>query len=498
MHPAACVPVLACLVVVVWAQPRKNLVLFLGADAGLEVGVYGNKALGTPNLDALAARGLVFDHAFTSVSSSSSSRSVLLTGLPQHQNGQYGLADGTDHFSSFDNVLSLPAILANNGVRTGLVGRKHVRPDSVYRFDFEASERQFPLNQIGRNITLMKEKVRQFLANHDPRPFFLLVAFNDPHRCDPGDVPVYGEFCQRLGNGVGVIPDWKPVNYHPNNVTVPYFLPDSLATRQDLADMYTAYSRLDQGIGVLTKELQTAGLLDNTLILYTSASAIPFPNAKTNLYEPGMALPLIISDPTHRQVWGQRTDAIVSTADLVPTILGWFGVTLPSRNVTLTGQSLLPLLVNPNGTASFDHAFASHSLHEATMYYPMRVLRTRQYRLLHNLNHLAPFSNAGDIAASPTMQAIVGLTLDGRGTSWFKTLQQYYYRERYELYDLDIDPMEMDNLATDPAHAVLLQTLQQQLLAWQEVTQDPWRCLPGGVLLANGTCTPSANGEVLN
>ena len=81
-----------------------------------------------------------------------------------------------------------------------------------------------------------------------PRPFFLYLAFHDPHRCPPGGK--FGEFCEKLGNGqpgLGVIPDWKPVYYPPGNVTVPYFLPDTPASRQDLATMYTACNRMDQG-----------------------------------------------------------------------------------------------------------------------------------------------------------------------------------------------------------------------------------------------------------
>jgi len=81
------------------------------------------------------------------------------------------------------------------------------------------------------------------------RQFFLYLAFHDPHRC--GDnIPLYGQFCERFGNGepkMGLIPDWKPELYTPDQVRVPYYLPDTMATRQDLANMYTVYSRMDQG-----------------------------------------------------------------------------------------------------------------------------------------------------------------------------------------------------------------------------------------------------------
>lgn len=91
----------------------------LGDDVGFESGVYGNKICKTPNIDRLAERSLVFDNGFTSVSSCSPSRSALLTGLPQHQNGMYGLENRVHHFQSFTGVQSLPVILSNHNVYTG-------------------------------------------------------------------------------------------------------------------------------------------------------------------------------------------------------------------------------------------------------------------------------------------------------------------------------------------------------------------------------------------
>ena len=77
----------------------------------------------------------------------------------------------------------------------------------------------------------------------------MYVAFHDPHRCGHTH-PEYGMFCEKFGSGgsgFGVIPDWKPVYYRPEDVVVPYFVPDTPAARQDIAAQYTTISRLDQG-----------------------------------------------------------------------------------------------------------------------------------------------------------------------------------------------------------------------------------------------------------
>ncbi|KAM7302054.1 N-sulfoglucosamine sulfohydrolase [Ixodes scapularis] len=138
-------------------------------DGGFETGVYNNTVCQTPHLVELARRGVVFDRAFTSVSSCSPSRASLLTGLPQHQNGMYGLHQGVHNFQSFQQVRSLPGILAQHGIRTGIVGKKHVGPEVVYPFDFAHTEENNSILQVGRNITRIKHLVRKFLSANESK-----------------------------------------------------------------------------------------------------------------------------------------------------------------------------------------------------------------------------------------------------------------------------------------------------------------------------------------
>ncbi|KAG8507505.1 N-sulfoglucosamine sulfohydrolase [Galemys pyrenaicus] len=373
------------------ARPR-NVLLLLADDGGFESGAYNNSAISTPHLDALARRSLTFRHAFSSVSSCSPSRASLLTGLPQHQNGMYGLHQGVHHFNSFDRVQSLPLLLRQAGVRTGIIGKKHVGPEAVYPFDFAYTEENGSVLQVGRNITRIKLLVQKFLQTQDARPFFLYVAFHDPHRCGHSQ-PQYGPFCEKFGNGesgMGRIPDWTPQTYDPQDVLVPYFVPDTPAARADLAAQYTTIGRMDQGvgglyhfswaprgrrevrearnssgqvvrllapsrprpgppqavaaagagvqrqllvqgcmghplrhpsplspappagIGLVLQELRGAGVLNDTLVIFTSDNGVPFPSGRTNLYWPGTAEPLLLSSPEHRQRWGQVSEAYVS------------------------------------------------------------------------------------------------------------------------------------------------------------------------------------------
>ncbi|XP_004860943.1 N-sulphoglucosamine sulphohydrolase isoform X2 [Heterocephalus glaber] len=502
------------------ARPR-NVLLILADDGGFESGVYNNSVIATPHLDALACRSLIFRNAFTSVSSCSPSRASLLTGLPQHQNGMYGLHQDVHHFNSFDKVQSLPLLLGRAGVRTGIIGKKHVGPEAVYPFDFAYTEENGSVLQVGRNITRIKLLVRKFLQTQDSRPFFLYVAFHDPHRCGHSQ-PQYGAFCEKFGNGesgMGHIPDWTPQTYDPQDVVVPYFVPDTPAARADLAAQYTTIGRMDQGIGLVLQELRGAGVLNDTMVIFTSDNGIPFPSGRTNLYWPGTAEPLLVSSPEHPKRWGQVSEAYVSLLeplvilhisqkawgyldliaskqtghrpgkrggwDLTPTILDWFSIPYPkyaifgSKTVQLTGRSLLPALETEPPWATI---FGSQSHHEVTMSYPMRSVYHQNFRLVHNLSFRMPFPVDQDFYVSPTFQDLLNRTVAGQPTGWYKDLHHYYYRERWELYNDSRDPQETQNLAADPRFAEVLEVLKTRLAKWQWETHDPWVCAPNGVL----------------
>ena len=412
----------------------------------------------------------------------------------------YGLHHSEHHFQSFDDVQSLPRILNKTGgdYWYGIIGKKHFGPDTVYPFPFSYTELDgYSLNLVGRNITYMNSLVKRFFteAQQKEKPFFLYVAFFDVHRgCG-------ATFCEHYGDGTGhnnVIPDWTPIDYKPEDVEVPPYLPDTPATRMDIAAQYRAVSRMDQGVGLFLKSLQDFGYDKNTLVILTADNGIPFPNAKTNLYESGMGEPMIISNSMAPGRWGQETEALASTTDIVPTILDWFNLKYPEYKlfgptVALQGKSLLPVL-NAEPTTGYDTAFSSHTFHEVTMYYPMRVVRDKNHRLIHNLNFKMPYPIAEDLFDSPTFQDILSHASQNVSTKWFKTLDQYYYRGEFELFDLDKDPLETKNVIDDPAYQDIAKDLKDKLWQWQVNTDDPWLCMPGGEKVGQDKCSPFLNG----
>ncbi|XP_016138154.1 N-sulphoglucosamine sulphohydrolase-like [Sinocyclocheilus grahami] len=239
------------------------------------------------------------------------------------------------------------------------------------------------------------------------------------------------------------------------------------------------------GVGLVLQELRDAGFENDTLVIYSSDNGIPFPNGRTNLYGSGVKEPMLVSSPEHRQRWGQVSQAYVSLLDITPTILDWFSLPYPSYSLSggcpieLTGRSLLPALISE---PSWVTVYASQSLHEVTMFYPMRTIHQGRYRLLHNMHYRMPFPIDQDFYVSPTFQDLLNRTHSGQPTGWFKTLNEYYYRERWELFDIQSDLTERRNLAGDRAYAPVLESLRDQLLKWQWQTEDPWVCEPDAVL----------------
>jgi N-sulfoglucosamine sulfohydrolase len=433
----------------------RNVVLIIADDQGLDLNVYGDRVPRTPNLSSLAARGTAFTEAFATVSSCSPSRSVIYTGLYSHSNGMYGLAHDVHNQHLLPSVRTLPQLLKAAGYRTGLVGKKHILPENALPFDEELA----PERPGNRDVAFMVGEARKFVASSAGRPFLLVVGFSDPHRAE-----------QNFGN-TRAWPGIKRETYDPAEVFVPGHLPDLPEVRRDLADYYESISRLDSGVGLLLDALRETGHSFDTLWIYLSDNGRAFPGAKTTLYDEGIHLPLIIWSPKQTK-HGVRNEAMVSWVDILPTILDWTGASAP-QSQRLPGRSILPILEFA-GSPEWDRVFASHGFHEIQQYYPMRALRTREYKYIVNLASPLEFPIAGDIASSPTWRAIAARPAVGLGA---RTVQAFLHRPPEELYDLRKDPAEVHNLATDPAHRAVLERMRAEMKKFRTDTHDPW--LPG-------------------
>jgi len=434
---------------------RRRSILFLIADDWSRIArCYGNDVIRTPNIDALAEEGVVFDHAFCTSPSCAVSRACILTGLHSHTHGQYGHCHGIHGFRTHEHVKSVPGILGAGGYATACIGKKHVSPASVYPFDFEP-------RVDSRSPADMAERVSVFLNANEGRPFYLHVGSAHPHRAGRG----FGN--DRTPRGI------TPGSYDPSEVIVPGFLPDLPEVREDLADYYETVSRWDQTVGAVVGALRESGRADETLIVITTDHAMPFPGAKASSFDSGHHCPLIVIDPgqAHRGVHNQ---ALMNWVDFCPTFLDWCGVEHPDGPDILPGRSLLPILSDTGeapGDGQWEETYYSHCFHEVTNYYPYRALRGRRYKYVRNLAHQLTTPLPSDLFRSRTWTAVREEGVDTLGERPRAGFEQ---QDRESLFDMRDDPNETRNLIDDSAYAAIAEEMRQKVMAFRIATADPW------------------------
>ncbi len=444
---------------------HRNVLLLISDDHGIDqLGCYGNQKIKTPYLDQMAAEGIRFTHAYCVAASCSASRGAILTGLYTHQNGQFGHQHNWHHFSFHAWVQSLPALLKRNGYQTGVIGKLHVAPKEQLPFDFVVEGKEIMGN---RDVKSMADKAGEFFTRDKNNPFFLLIGYSDPHRSAQGmsDMKNVENF-SGFGNDRNY-PGIQATKYDPNDVHVPDFLPDTPEVREELSDQYQSITRLDTGIGMVLENLRKSGRYEDTLIIYISDNGIPFPGAKTTIYDSGVHLPMIVCSPDIEKS-GKENHAMISFVDLVPTILEWTGTKSPDYK--LPGKSFLPILnqENPN---DWDEVYFSHTFHEITMYYPMRGVRTRRFKYILNLFPELEYAFATDLFISKTWQGILKRKSKMMGK---RKVSDYLRRPAEELFDIENDPAESKNLANVPEYQSVLEEMREKLKKMRDETDDPW------------------------
>jgi N-sulfoglucosamine sulfohydrolase len=340
---------------------------------------------------------------------------------------------------------SIPKQLAEAGYATGIIGKLHVQPESVYPWTHDLQK----VPGGTRNVAQMAAQAKGFFEDIGDQPFYLHMGFSDPHR-DFGNQHTY--------EGVA------ETQYDPADVPVPDFLPDHPAVRAELAEYYQAISRLDLGFGMALQALQDSGRAADTLVIVMSDHGMPFPGAKASSFDSGHHCPLLIARPGAAEI---ECDALVNWSNLAPTVFDWCGVTLPTG---LPERSLLPILdqAHPQG---WDETFTSHTFHEVTNYYPYRTLRGRKYKYVRNLYPELARPLPSDLWASTTWQAVLAEQMEMMGK---RPTQAFMHQRAEALFDVDADPTESTNLIDDVELQDVAQTMRTKVREFRMATDDPW------------------------
>lgn len=450
---------------------HKNVLLFIADNYNRDAGCYGNPIIKTPNIDRLAENGVLFTNAFATVASCSACRSVIFSGLFNHTNGQYGHAHEPYDFDTHDWVKTMPEILNKEGYHTEIIGKFHVKPVEGYPFNEKIS--------WDKDGVKLKKEVEKFLSEESEKPFLLVIT-----PFDPGSWHVTHKGMEKSYPGI------KRITYSPDEVIVPPVLPDKPEVRKELALYYQSVSRMDQQLGIVLKALRESGRYDETLIIFTGDGGAAFPGMGYDLYDTAILQAMVISSPEMKKR-GIINHAMISHVDILPTILDWaeienprkinsqdyntppqlvtlMGVPKHNGTYTLPGHSLLPILEEEN-PVDWDTIYASHTFHEINMYYPMRSIRTREFKYTRNFAHRLIFPVATDIERQETWQAI-----QENNDMGVRNLYSYRYRPPEELYNINKDPYETHNLADRPEYKDILKQLRNKIKEFQERTDDIW------------------------
>ncbi len=411
-------------------RSKPNLVLFIADDLGyLDTSVAGAKDVRTPNVKRLAEAGMNFTHAFVTSPACAPSRASILTGLWPMRTGAMN-----NHAPPRAEVRKLPVYLRELGYEVAAFGKvAHYNQDKLYGFDhYDASAAASTVSTwiSGRPAS---------------RPLCLIVGTHQPH-----------------------VPWPDRTEYDPAKVAVPSTHIDTPETREYRARYYADVTTADAELGEIW-DLARTKLGGDTLFVFTSDHGGQWPFGKWNLYDAGTRVPLIASWPGVVSA-GTTTPAMVSLADLLPTFIDCAGGKAPAG---LDGRSFAPAL---RGTSADhrDRIFTTHSRDKDMNVYPIRSVRSRDWKYIRNLKPETEHSthiDKGNVASG-----------SGYWKSWENraksdpaaaaVVERYRRRPAEELYDLRADPLEVRNLASDPAHADVLAGLRKDLDAWMKSQGD--------------------------
>ena len=473
---------------------KPNILVFLADDWGRHASCYRvpahpsvNDVIETPNIDRVAREGVLFRHAFMSVSSCGPSRASMATGSYFWRCGKDAFLQsdpGWEINKTPDPGDALPrfgALLQEAGYKTSVSGKALELDNRTPRIPLGADALRFSLyarkQRLGRDDTAgvfeqaVRDVMQKVLSTRQPgQPFCHVLGPVGPHRPFP------------VGSGRklwGIDPDALKGK-------MPAFIPDVPEAREDYADSLGEVLALDLEVGVILDELQKAGELDNTLLVLTGDNGVNMPRGKTHCYDIAVHAPLMIHWPAGIAKPGRVVDDFVGHIDLAPTWLEAAGITPPAE---MDGRSLLPLLKSDQSgiiDPARDFVIVGRERHEAGtradfMPYPMRAIRTADHLYIRNFKPDRwpcgdPYSDKGPIGdANPQGSGTIAWMVAHREEPAVRPLYDLAYAKRpaEELYDLNNDPDQMHNLAAEPTMADVRGKLSARLMAVLEKTNDP-------------------------
>lgn len=481
-HPAALLLLLCAAVPLckISAADRPNILLLLSDDHSYPfVSAYGDSNVNTPTLDRLAAEGMKFRRFFTACPQCVPSRAAYMT-------GRSPVAARITRFSSplARDEITFPEILREKaGYFTGVCGRTfHLDGAAPARVDDAIAKiyNQHHLRTFADRVDFLNTcaddqvatQIAAFLDRKPAdKPFFMWANFSDPHH--PWNAPA----------------EFRP---DPAKLKLPAHWPDLPGMREQVADYCAEVNRVDRTIAGVLDVLTKRGLLDKTLIVFAGDNGQALPHGKGSLYDPGSNVPLLVRWPGAVKPGGDSRE-LISNEDIAPTLLAAAGLSPHER---MSGVSFLPLLKGEPHTAR-KYVFVERGPHgQAPVTVNMtnagfdlsRAVRSDRYKFIYNCTPWIPYAPV-DSAGGAGWTQLKAANTDGTLAAALRTTYFTTPRPVYELYDLDSDPSELNNLSGKPELASVERDLR---LALAEKMILDFDYLPLPALIADNNAADTA------
>ena len=424
---------------------KPNIVLIIADDVSWnDIGPYGNKNIRTPNLNKLAADGMTFTEAYLTTSSCSPSRTSIISGLYPHNTDAEQLSWPLPEYKK-----TFVQELKNAGYWTGLAGKYHMGDPVKNDFDL-LLEMQWKDAPIGLDRRLVgdgsgcDEWIKLLRNRPKDKPFFTWMASFDAHR-----------------------PFYKGMSKNPHSledVILPPYVPATEKVKEDFALYYDEINRMDNYIGNVVKELEQQGIADNTLILFISDNGRAFPRDKTTLYDGGIKTPWIVKWPAKIKA-NTTNHNLVSSVDIAPTFMKLAGLK-PLKD--FEGYDFSELLENTDKSIR-NEIYAEDHFHDFEDY--TRAVRTKKFKYIKNYYPDLPNTPSADIIRGRSWQS---MKVEKEKNTLNKAQLKCFEipRQTEELFDVQTDPNELNNLASNPDYHKTLIEMRKKLEAIRTKSND--------------------------
>lgn len=460
---------------------RPNLVFIMADDhAAHAVSAYGSRINATPHIDRIAEAGMRFDAAFCTNAICTPSRAAILTGTYNHTNGVTTLDTPMDN-----RLVTYPKLMREAGYQTAVFGKWHLGHGPAYdpagfddwlvlpgQGDYHDPEMLGPAGRVqltGYATDLITDLCLEWLEQRDPdRPFALMCHHKAPHRpwepdsghsgmYEEDEIPEPDSFWDDHGGKSQAATAAAMRMMDLDEVDLKMAVPSGLTEQEEIRWRYQRYIKeylrvvasIDDNVGRLLDYLQAHDLWENTLVVYTSDQGFFLGDHgwfdKRFMYEESLGMPLLISWPAEIPA-GAVCDDMVVNVDFAPTFLDVAGIAVPDH---MQGTSFRPLFADRAPEAWQTSMYYRYWMHRDAAHnvWAHYGVRTRRYKLIYFYND--PLGQPGAHPPADTPE--------------------------WELYDLEHDPLEMNNLYGDPAYAEVAAELKVELARLQaEVGDAPY------------------------